>query len=115
MKPRGSLFAAVLTSGGSTDGTVDSDRSQAIMDAMLTKIVETGATTCIFDIMGVVAVDTAVANHLIKITKTTRLMGCETIISGISPEVAQGMVNLGVELQDVLTATTVREALKRAK
>ena len=78
-------------------GVLDSKRSQDLMETVLTKIVETGFKTIILDILGVVTVDSAVANHLIKITKATKLMGCGCIISGISPAIAQTLVHLGIE------------------
>ncbi len=95
-------------------GIVDSKRSQDIMDAVLTKIGQTQAKSCIMDISGVAIVDTAVANHLIKITKATRLMGCECILSGISPAIAQTMVELGIQVGDIATTTTLRDALEHA-
>lgn len=95
-------------------GVLDSSMAQQIMDSILRKIAETESKTVIFDILGVTVVDTAVANHLIKITQATKLMGCECIISGISPEVAQTLVDLGVELGDVTTVATLRNALQHA-
>ncbi|MGE4299092.1 MAG: PAS domain-containing protein [Desulfovibrionaceae bacterium] len=92
-------------------GVVDSLRAKQMMNAMLLKIKETSAKTIILDIQGVAAVDTAVANHLIKITKATKLMGCRCIISGISPAVAESLVQLGIELGDVATNSTLRDAL----
>ena len=93
---------------------VDSLRAQQIMSAMLTKITETSSKVIIMDIQGVAAVDTAVANHLIKITKATKLMGCRCIISGISPAVAETLVELGVDLGDVATNSTLADALHDA-
>jgi len=81
-------------------------------DTMLTKIKETSAKVIILDIQGVAAVDTAVANHLIKITKATRLMGCQCIVSGISAAVANTIVQLGIEMGDVKTNSTLRDALE---
>lgn len=95
-------------------GVVDSMRAQQMMDAILKKIMETTSRIIILDIQGVAAVDTAVANHLIKITKATRLMGCQCIISGISPAVAQTLVQLGINLDDVSTNATLRDALADA-
>jgi rsbT co-antagonist protein RsbR len=92
-------------------GVVDSMRAQQMMDTMLLKIAETGSKFIILDIQGVAAVDTAVANHLIKITKATRLMGCQCIISGISPAVAQTLVHLGIDMSDVKTNSTLSDAL----
>ena len=93
-------------------GTVDSKRAQDIMESMLTKIVEDGSKIIILDILGVTTVDSAVANHLVKIAKATKLMGCDAIISGISPEIAQTLVNLGVELGEVVTTATLANALE---
>ncbi len=84
------------------------------MNATLGKVAETQARVAILDISGVGVVDTAVANHLIKITKATRLMGCETTISGISPAIAQTVVELGIDVGDVHTTATLRDALAYA-
>jgi rsbT co-antagonist protein RsbR len=95
-------------------GIIDSKRAQDIMNAMLDKIAETQARNFILDISGVAVVDTAVANHLIKITKATDLMGCATVISGISPAIAQTIVDLGIEVGKVQTTATMRDALSTA-
>ena len=95
-------------------GIIDSYRAQQMMDAMLTKLKDTGSKIIILDIQGVAAVDTAVANHLIKIAKATRLMGCTCIISGISPAVAQTLVQLGIDLGTILTNSDLQEALADA-
>ncbi len=95
-------------------GSVDSKRAQDIMDMLLQKILDTESKVVILDILGVAMVDTAVANHMIKITKATRLMGCETIISGISPLIAQSLVQLGVALENVTTCSTLKDALEFA-
>jgi len=95
-------------------GIVDSKRAQEILETMLNKIVETGSKVIILDILGVATVDSAVANHLIKITKATTLMGCDCIISGISAAIAQSLVNLGVELGGVNTTSTLRNAIELA-
>jgi rsbT co-antagonist protein RsbR len=95
-------------------GVIDSLRAQQMMEAMLTKIMATSSKVIILDIQGVLAVDTAVANHLIKITKATKLMGCRCIISGISPAVSQTLVQLGIELGDVVTNSTLQDALADA-
>jgi rsbT co-antagonist protein RsbR len=95
-------------------GVVDSMRAQQMMDTMLLKIAETGSKFIILDIQGVAAVDTAVANHLIKITKATKLMGCQCIISGISPAVAQTLVHLGIDMGEVKTNSTLSDALADA-
>ncbi|MEG8946214.1 STAS domain-containing protein [Rosettibacter firmus] len=92
-------------------GILDSQRTQLIMDAVLDKIESTQSKVLIIDIIGVVTVDSAVANHLIKITKATKLMGCESVISGISPSVAQTIVNLGIDLSGIITKSTIKEAL----
>jgi len=92
-------------------GVVDSARAHQMMNTILTKIKETSARIIIMDIQGVAAVDTAVANHLIKITKATKLMGCRCIISGISPAVAETIVQLGIDLGDIATNTTLEDAL----
>ena len=92
-------------------GVIDSMRAQQMTDTMLNKIKETSSKVIILDIQGVAAVDTAVANHLIKITKATRLMGCQCVISGISPAVANTIVQLGIDMGDIKTNSTLREAL----
>jgi len=95
-------------------GIVDSKRSQEIMTAMLTKISETQSKVIILDIAGVAVVDTAVANHLIKITKATKLMGCECTISGVSPAIAQTVVELGIDVGEIRTTANLRDALEVA-
>ncbi len=95
-------------------GIIDSARAQEIMNAMLTRIAETHSRIFILDISGVGIVDTAVANHLIKITKATRLMGCVCTISGISPAIAQTMVELGVEVGEIVTHASLRDSLESA-
>lgn len=95
-------------------GVVDSARSQQMMENMLEKIVATSAKVMILDISGVAALDTAVANHLIKITRATKLMGCTSIISGVSPAVAQTIVTLGINMQDIITKSTLNDALQDA-
>jgi rsbT co-antagonist protein RsbR len=95
-------------------GVVDSLRAQQMMQTMLKKITETQAKVIILDIAGVATVDTAVANHLIKIAKATKLMGCRCIISGISPAVAETLVQLGIELGDVTTNSTLQDSLADA-
>jgi len=92
-------------------GIVDSQRAQTIMDSMLTKVAETESRVVILDIEGVETVDTAVANHLIKITQATQLMGCTCIVSGISPAIAQTLVQLGIPLSSVVTRATLRDAV----
>ncbi|MCT4619198.1 MAG: PAS domain-containing protein [Marinisporobacter sp.] len=95
-------------------GIVDSMRAQHMMDTMLNKIIETYSKVIIMDIHGVAAVDTAVANHMIKITKATKLMGCECILSGISPAVAQTIIQLGIEMDNINTKSTLSDALAEA-
>lgn len=95
-------------------GVVDSMRAQHMMDSMLNKIAETYSKVIIMDIQGVAAVDTAVANHLIKITKATKLMGCECILSGITPAVAQTIIQLGINMDTVKTKSTLSDALAEA-
>ncbi len=95
-------------------GLIDSKRAQDVMNATLAKISETQAGMFILDISGVGVVDTAVANHLIKITKATRLMGCEATISGVSPAIAQTIVELGIDVGTVRTTSTLRDALAGA-
>jgi len=95
-------------------GIIDSKRAQELMGNMLGRIGETGAQVFILDISGIAVVDTAVANHLIKMTKASRLMGCDCIISGISPAVAQTIVELGVQIDEIITEGTMRAALNEA-
>ncbi len=95
-------------------GIIDSHRARDIMNATLSKIAETQARIFILDISGVGVVDTAVANHLIKITRATKLMGCETTISGVSPAIAQTIVDLGIDVGEVKTTATMRDALADA-
>ena len=95
-------------------GIIDSKRAQDIMNAMLTAIADTQARVIIMDISGVAVVDTAVANHLIKITKATKLMGCECTISGLSAAIAQTIVELGIDVGNIKTMATLRDALAAA-
>lgn len=95
-------------------GTLDSSRTQVVMENLLQKIVETGSNIAILDISGVPAVDSLVAQHLIKTVSATRLMGAECIISGIRPEIAQTVVHLGIDLSDVVTKASLASALKAA-
>jgi rsbT co-antagonist protein RsbR len=95
-------------------GIVDSQRTQDIMDKVLSRISESQARVFVMDISGVVTVDTGVANNFIRITQATRLMGCESIISGISPNVARTLVELGANVGDVRTTATLRDALQLA-
>jgi rsbT co-antagonist protein RsbR len=95
-------------------GTLDSARTQIVMEALLQKIVETGSEVAIIDITGVPTVDTLVAQHLIKTVTAARLMGADCIISGIRPQTAQTIVHLGVNLSDVITKATLADAFKIA-
>ncbi|MBD1556768.1 STAS domain-containing protein [Vibrio sp. S9_S30] len=95
-------------------GIIDSKRAQDIMSAVLGKIADARAKIFIMDISGVAVVDTAVANHFINITKATRLMGCECLVSGVSPAIAQTMVQLGINVGEVKTNATLRYALEEA-
>ncbi|MGD8293200.1 MAG: PAS domain S-box protein [Desulfobacterales bacterium] len=103
----GVLFAPIV-------GIVDSKRSHDIMNKALTSIVDNRARTLMLDIGGVGMVDTAVANHLIKIAKAAILMGCKTIISGISPAIAQTITELGIDLGSIQTTSTIESALREA-
>src|SRR6202040_2119118 len=84
-------------------GTLDSARTQVVMESLLQKIVETGAAIAIIDITGVPTVDTLVAQHLLKTVAAARLMGADCIISGIRPQIAQTIVHLGVDLSAATT------------
>ena len=95
-------------------GTLDSSRTQTIMESLLEKIVETGSEIAIIDITGVPTVDTLTAQHLLKTVTAARLMGAECIISGIRPQIAQTIVHLGVELGDVVTKASLADAFKVA-
>lgn len=95
-------------------GTLDSARSQTVMEALLTKIVETSSTIAIIDITGVPTVDTLTAQHLLKTVTAARLMGAECIISGIRPQIAQTIVHLGVDLNSVITKSSLSGAFALA-
>ena len=95
-------------------GTLDSARTQVVMESLLSQIVETGSSITILDISGVPAVDSLVAQHLIKTVSATRLMGAECIISGIRPEIAQTIVHLGIDLSGIITKATLASALRYA-
>ena len=103
----GVLFAPIV-------GIVDSKRSVDIMNKALSSIADTRASTLLLDIGGVAVVDTAVANHLIKIAKAALLMGCKTIISGISPAIAQTIAELGIDLGAIQTTSTIESALRES-
>ena len=91
-------------------GTLDSARTQIVMETLLQRIVETGSSVAIIDITGVPTVDTLVAQHLIKTVTAARLMGADCIISGIRPQIAQTIVHLGVGLGDVTTKASLADA-----
>ncbi len=91
-------------------GTLDSERTQVVMESLLQRIVETGASIAILDITGVPTVDTLVAQHLLKTVAAARLMGADCIISGIRPQIAQTIVHLGVDLNAVVTKATLADA-----
>jgi rsbT co-antagonist protein RsbR len=95
-------------------GTLDSSRTQVVMENLLSQIVETGSSIAILDISGVPAVDSLVAQHLIKTVSATRLMGAECIISGIRPEIAQTVVHLGIDLSGIVTKSSLASALNYA-
>jgi rsbT co-antagonist protein RsbR len=95
-------------------GTLDSARTQVVMENLLNEIVQTGSSIAILDISGVPAVDSLVAQHLIKTVSATRLMGAECIISGIRPEIAQTIVHLGIDLSGISTKASLASALQFA-
>jgi rsbT co-antagonist protein RsbR len=92
-------------------GTLDSARTQVVMESLLNRIVETGSEIAILDITGVPTVDTLVAQHLLKTVTAIRLMGAECIISGVRPQIAQTIVHLGVDLSGVTTKANLADAL----
>lgn len=92
-------------------GTLDSQRTQIMMENLLQKIVDTGCTMAILDITGVPTVDTQVANHLLKTVTSARLLGADCIISGISPAIAQTIVHLGINLSAIKTKATLQDAM----
>jgi rsbT co-antagonist protein RsbR len=91
-------------------GTLDSHRTQIVMESLLQRIVDTGSMIAILDITGVPTVDTLVAQHLLKTVAAARLMGADCIISGIRPQIAQTIVHLGVDLNAVTTKATLADA-----
>ncbi len=95
-------------------GTLDSARTQVVMESLLQEIVDTGSSIAILDISGVPAVDSLVAQHIIKTVSATRLMGAECIISGIRPEIAQTIVHMGIDLSGIITKATLASALKHS-
>jgi rsbT co-antagonist protein RsbR len=95
-------------------GTLDSARTQVVMESLLQRIVDTGSLIAILDITGVPTVDTLVAQHLLKTVAAARLMGADCIISGIRPQIAQTIEHLGVDLNTVTTKATLADAFKIA-
>jgi rsbT co-antagonist protein RsbR len=95
-------------------GTLDSARTQIVMESLLQALVDTNSRVAIIDITGVPTVDTVVAQHLLKTITAARLMGAECIISGVRPQIAQTIVHLGINLQDVITKATLAAAFKVA-
>jgi rsbT co-antagonist protein RsbR len=95
-------------------GTLDSARTQGVMESLLQRIVETGSEVAIIDITGVPTVDTLTAQHLLKTVTAARLMGADCIISGIRPQIAQTIVYLGIDLADVITKATLADAFLMA-
>lgn len=95
-------------------GTLDSARTQVVMESLLQRIVETGSEVAIIDITGVPTVDTLTAQHLLKTVTAARLMGADCIISGIRPQIAQTIVYLGIDLTSVITKATLADAFLTA-
>ncbi|MBK6006219.1 STAS domain-containing protein [Ramlibacter ginsenosidimutans] len=95
-------------------GTLDSARTQVVMETLLQRIVDTGSRLAIIDITGVPTVDTLVAQHLLKTVAAIRLMGAECIISGIRPQIAQTIVHLGIDLQGIASKSSLADALQLA-
>jgi rsbT co-antagonist protein RsbR len=93
-------------------GTLDSARAQVVMERLLQTLVDTGSPYAIIDITGVPAVDTQVAQHILKTVVAARLMGAECIISGIRPQIAQTIVALGIEFGDIATKASLADALR---
>jgi rsbT co-antagonist protein RsbR len=95
-------------------GSLDSARTQIVMESLLNQILTSGSEIAIIDITGVPTVDTLVAQHLLKTVAAARLMGADCIISGVRPQIAQTIVHLGVELGDVTTKATLADAFRLA-
>jgi len=95
-------------------GTLDSARSQVVMERLLQTLVDTGSQFAILDITGVPAVDTQVAQHILKTVVAARLMGADCVISGIRPQIAQTIVALGIEFGDIVTKASLADALRHA-
>ena len=111
LREEGSARVRDLSKTFSGHWIIDSKRARDVMNATLAKIAESQAKIFILDISGVGVVDTAVANHLIKISRATRLMGCECTISGVSAAIAQTIVELGIDVGIVKTTATMKDAL----
>jgi rsbT co-antagonist protein RsbR len=95
-------------------GTLDSARSQVVMERLLQSLVDTASPFAILDITGVLAVDTQVAQHILKTVVAAQLMGAECIISGIRPQIAQTIVSLGIEFGEIVTKANLSDALQYA-
>jgi len=95
-------------------GTLDSSRTQLVMESLLQRIVDTGSEMAIIDITGVPTVDTLVAQHLLKTVTAIRLMGADCIISGVRPQIAQTIVHLGIDLRGIITKASLADALALA-
>ncbi len=95
-------------------GTLDSRRAQMMMEALLQRVVDTGSTIAILDITGVRTMDTLVANHLIKTVTAARLMGARCILTGVSPAIAQTMVQLGIDLTQIITRAQMSDGIRLA-
>ena len=91
-------------------GTLDSDRTQVVMESLLERLVATGSSIAVIDITGVPTVDTLVAQHLLKTVAAAQLMGADCIISGIRPQIAQTIVHLGIDLSSVATKASLADA-----
>ncbi|KAA6211034.1 STAS domain-containing protein [Streptomyces filamentosus] len=95
-------------------GTLDSARTQVVMEKLLQALLDSNSAHAIIDITGVPAVDTQVAQHLLKTVVAARMMGAECVISGIRPQIAQTIVGLGIEFGDIPTKATLADALRHA-
>ena len=95
-------------------GTLDSARAQVVLERLLQTLVDTGSPYAIIDITGVPAVDTQVAQHILKTVVAARLMGADCVISGIRPQIAQTIVALGIEFGDIVTKASLADALRHA-
>jgi len=93
-------------------GVIDSERASRIVEELLQRIVETQASVVVMDMTGVPIIDTAVANHILKTVQASKLLGAETILTGISPANAQTIVTLGIDLSMIRTRSTLREGIK---